>query len=163
MEIQQMGFDGKRILSERGTIPNVRDRIKAFFANPRPSDVYTVFGRQLFVAADVDGRDRVFGAETASTARSGPNTERARQQKSCAADVPLADQLTNACAGDGFASHNHLRIRNDLEPKLVAQLRKQSDIPGGLVPEAKVVTFVNFYCLQPVTKNLLRKFSRTQK
>src|SRR5216684_3209438 len=138
MEIQQMGFDGKRVLSECGTIPNVRDRIKAFLANPRTSDVHTVLGRQLFVAVEVDGRDRVFGAVTASTARSGANTERARQQKSCAVDVPLADQLTNACAGDGLASHNHLGIRNHLEPKLVAQLRKQSDIPGGLVPEAKV-------------------------
>src|SRR2546425_6511269 len=122
MEIQQMGFDGKRILSEGGAIPNVGDRIKAFLANARPSDVHTVFGRQLFVAAEVDGRDRVFGAVTASTARSGANTERARQQKSCVADVPLSDQLTNACAGDGFASHNHLRIRNHLEPKLAAQL-----------------------------------------
>src|SRR5713226_7003518 len=102
MEIQQMGFDGKRILSERGTIPNIRDRIKALFANTRPSDVHTVSWRQLFVAAEVDGRDRVFGAVTASTARSGPNTERARQQKSCATDVPLPDQLTNTCAGNGF-------------------------------------------------------------
>src|SRR5437879_10982470 len=98
MEIQQMGFDGKRILSERGAIPNIRNRVKAFFANARPGDVHTVFGRQLFVAAEVDGRDRVFGSVTASTARSGPNAERACQQKSCAAYVPLPDQLTNPCA-----------------------------------------------------------------
>src|SRR3954447_23479945 len=60
MKIQEMGFNGVGIRAESRTVAYVGHGIEAFFGDASTSDVDAVLGNEFFVAAQVDGGDRVF-------------------------------------------------------------------------------------------------------
>src|SRR5271166_6497548 len=54
MKVQQVSLDGKRIRPKRGTIADVRDRIKALCLHARARDVNAIFGYKLFITRQID-------------------------------------------------------------------------------------------------------------
>src|SRR5208337_1887550 len=115
MEIQQVSLDGEGIGPERRPVPYVGDRIKTFIPHPGTSDVNAILGRQLLVAAQIDGRDRVLGAAAVSPACGGQNAERPGQKVARAADTSLRDKLAEVAAGNRFAAQAHFGIDLDLK------------------------------------------------
>ena len=66
MEVEQMGFDRKRLGAEGGTIADVGDGVEALIAHAGSSDVNAIFRNQFFIAAQIDGGNGVFGAVSAA-------------------------------------------------------------------------------------------------
>src|SRR6266478_4630878 len=87
VEVQQVALDGEGVGSKGWAVPDVGDGVEAFFADSRAADVDTVLGNEFFVAAQVDGGNRVLAAVTAPASGCGENRERAPQQVAGAADT----------------------------------------------------------------------------
>src|SRR5512133_2556573 len=69
MEIEQVALDGEGILAERRAYSDVSDRVEDFSADASPRDVHAILRHQFVIAAQVDGRDCVLMAVTATAAR----------------------------------------------------------------------------------------------
>src|ERR1700733_7954670 len=99
-----MSFDGKRVSPEGRPIPDVGYRIEAFLAHAGTGDVNAIPRDQLFIPAQVDGRDRIFGAITAAAAAGRQDTKWPSQQMAGAACSSLGQKFADLRARNGLAS-----------------------------------------------------------
>src|SRR6266446_7598978 len=104
MKIQQVGLDGKRIAAKSRTVADVGDRVKAFVADARAGDIDAVFGNKFLVVRQIDGRDGIFRAISASPSGSRKNAERTRQQMPRPAHTAFGKQIKDVDAGNRLAA-----------------------------------------------------------
>src|SRR5437016_4692532 len=95
MEIQQMRFDGKRVIAERRTDPNIRHRIKALVADSRARDIHTVGGDGFVVPRKIDGRHRVLVPISAPASWRRLYRELISQQRARMTDFAFVEQLAD--------------------------------------------------------------------
>src|SRR5689334_16500177 len=115
MKVEQVSFYRKRLFSECGPVPDIRNGIETLFSNTGASDVDAIPWDQLFVARKVDGRNRIFRAVSTAAPSGRKNAERPCQQDTRAMHVASANEFANPRAGNGSSTNPHLRIDNDLE------------------------------------------------
>src|SRR6185437_3294941 len=87
MEVEQVSFDGERLCAEGGTVADVGHGIKALFRHAGAGNVNAIAVHELFITAEIDGGNRVFGAVTAAAARIGNDAEGSAEEVSGVADI----------------------------------------------------------------------------
>src|ERR1035441_381488 len=80
MKIQDVAFDGKRVLAKGRTVADIRDRLKVFAVDAHLRHVYAKGRGELIVAREVDGWNRIFRAVSAPAPRWGIDAEYAPEQ-----------------------------------------------------------------------------------
>src|SRR5690242_10344878 len=155
VEVEQVSLDGKRFRAKGWAVANVGYGIEALFRHARARDVDAVTRHQFVVAAEVDGRDCVFGAKAAATARIGNNAERAAQEVAGVADVAFrGDELAHAAAGNGMAANAHLGINLNFKSELTAELGQLLHVAFGFASETEVEAFMQLARVQSAVENL---------
>src|ERR1700756_2706039 len=122
MEVQQVRLDSEGVGAEGGTVANVGDRVKAFLAYARSSDVDAVPGNEFFIAAEIDGGHGVFAAIAAPAPGSGQDRKRTSQQVARPAGVPAIQQLSNLAARDALPPQGHPIKNLDRETHFAPEL-----------------------------------------
>src|SRR5438309_4673216 len=107
MEIEQMSFNGKRLVAKGGPQSDVGDGIKSFAVHARARQVDTVAGNQIVIAAQVDRWNRVFVAITAAPAGSTGNAKDASQEPPRHAHLARKQKPAYLAAGNRNAAHHH--------------------------------------------------------
>src|SRR5271169_5970470 len=164
MKIQEVSFNGKRISAKSRPVSNVSDRIEALVvipaANSRARNVDAVLGHELLVMRQIDCRDGIFRTISTSTPGSRENAERTRQQMPRPAYSPFGKQLADVAARNPLPAQSHLGIIMDLKSHFPPKFAQQFNVSRRLVPEVKVVAFVNFAGVQALLQNLMGKLVR---
>src|SRR5581483_910930 len=160
VKIEQVGFNRKRIASERGAATYVSDGIETFVAHASSRDVDAVCRNHLLITTQVDRRHGVLRSIAAPSSRGGENRERTAQQVTSATHPASGQEPANVAARDRFSTQAHFGISNHFKAHGATQVSKRLYIPGRLVTEMKVVAFVNFDRVQPVLEDLASKLFR---
>src|ERR1700723_3522117 len=109
MKVQQVALNGKRICTKRRTVTHIRHRFKQLGAHARPGDVNPILRYELFIARQIDGRNRVLRSIAATPAWRPQNAERTRQQGTRPAHPSLAKQFSDMTAGNRLPTAPLLR------------------------------------------------------
>src|SRR6476661_4603253 len=109
MKIEQVGFDGKRLVAKCWPQADVGDRIKSFVIHARARQINAVAGDKIVIATQVDGWHSVCVAITASASGSARNAEAAPQPRPRSADLARQQEPAYLVASDWNPTHHHHR------------------------------------------------------
>src|SRR5262249_53555960 len=111
MEVEQVGLDREGIRPKGRTITDVGNGIESLTVHARSRHVDAIARDQFTVWPQVDGRDRVLAAVTATSGRWGGDRGNAAKQMAGASYSSSDDQLPDVAARNRAAAHHHDWIR----------------------------------------------------
>src|SRR6476469_5370954 len=160
MEIEQVSFNGKRLVTKRGSQADIGHGIKRLVVHASACEIHAVAGNQIVIAAQVDGGNSIFVAVASSPSGRACYAEDAPQQAPGHADFSGSNERANLAAGNWNPAYHHHRIDAHVETKLFAQLFQARGIALRFVAKVKIIAFMHFLRAQPAGKNVASKFSR---
>src|SRR5208283_4938568 len=160
MKVQQMALNSERICAKSWTIADVGHRVEALVSDAQPGDVNAIGRNEFIVTREVDGRNGVLVAVSATAARIGEDVERMSQQRARLRYLSVGNETANLAAGNVMSAQGELGIDNGLEAHLLAQRVEGIHISLRFVPEMEVVALVNFARVQRSREHLAREVGR---